>query len=200
MELFKSGASFFAPPVQPRCLQSVAANTIGVPVPDDAVACLQTALQSHWDGARYVSVLPAPDRYDPNIDIVAAPIYEAVPITDTRLLATAAQVRGQWADGGSELFDPINGTDDQRTRVRCSVAIRATPTTATPPIPPCAATPGRCARPAWPSSTTASGPVRGERLPDSGGAREAFHPMFVARSGGGRGHGGARWVRRRSLS
>jgi glucoamylase len=113
-----TGASFFARSVQLRCLQAVAANTVGVPVPDqtaEAIAWLQTALESHWDGTRYVSVLPAPnDGYDPNIDIVMAAIYGAVPITDTRMLATAAQLRGQWADSGSPAFFPINGDDDQR--------------------------------------------------------------------------------------
>ena len=52
--------------------------------------------------------------YDPNIDIVMAAIYGAIPVTDTKLLATAAQLRSQWADPGSAYFYPINGADQQR--------------------------------------------------------------------------------------
>ena len=59
-----------------------------------------------------------PDRpsrapYDPNIDIVSAAIYGAVPVTDTKLLATAALLRSQWADPNSPNFYPINGADQQ---------------------------------------------------------------------------------------
>ena len=43
-----------------------------------------------------------------------AAIYGAVPVTDTKLLATAAQLRSQWADPGSAYFYPINGADQQR--------------------------------------------------------------------------------------
>jgi glucoamylase len=63
-------------------------------------------------------VLPVPADYrapyDPNIDIVMAAIYGAIPVTDTKLLATAAQLRSQWADPGSTYFYPINGADQQR--------------------------------------------------------------------------------------
>jgi glucoamylase len=52
--------------------------------------------------------------YDPNIDIVMAAIYGAIPVTDTKLLATAAQLRSQWADPDSGYFYPINGADQQR--------------------------------------------------------------------------------------
>ena len=63
-------------------------------------------------------MLPVPTDYrapyDPNIDIVMAAIYGAVAITDTRLLATAAMLRSQWADPASTYFYPINGADQQR--------------------------------------------------------------------------------------
>ena len=43
-----------------------------------------------------------------------AAIYGAVAITDTRLLATAARLRRQWADPASAYFYPINADDRQR--------------------------------------------------------------------------------------
>ena len=43
-----------------------------------------------------------------------AAIYGAVPVTDTKLLATAALLRSQWADPTSSYFYPINGADQQR--------------------------------------------------------------------------------------
>jgi Glycosyl hydrolases family 15 len=38
----------------------------------------------------------------------------AIPVTDTKLLATAAQLRSQWADPGSTYLYPVNGADQQR--------------------------------------------------------------------------------------
>jgi glucoamylase len=115
------GASFFARSVQLRCFQAIAANTIGLSVPDwlpAALPWLQNALASHWNGQYYQSMLPVPTDYrapyDPNIDIVMAAIYGAIPVTDTKLLATAAQLRSQWADPDSGYFYPINGADQQR--------------------------------------------------------------------------------------
>jgi glucoamylase len=114
------GASFFARSVQLRCFQAVVANTIGLAVPDwlsTAVAWLESALAGHWNGQYYQSILPVPtDKtpYDPNIDIVMAAIYGAVAVDDTKLLATAALLRGQWADPTSGYFYPINGADQQR--------------------------------------------------------------------------------------
>ncbi len=49
--------------------------------------------------------------YDSNIDVVAAAIYGAVAPADTRLLATAALLRDQWADPASKHVYPINGDD-----------------------------------------------------------------------------------------
>jgi glucoamylase len=112
------GYSFFARSAQLRCFQAIAANTIGIAVPawlPDALTWLINALESHWNGEVYQSVLPVPtdDRapYDPNVDIVQAAIYGAESVTDPRLLATAAQLRAQWADPASKYFYPINGAD-----------------------------------------------------------------------------------------
>ncbi len=116
------GASFFTRSVQLKCFQAIAANNLGIPVPgwlSTAVPWLENALASHWNGQYYRSLLPVPTDfgrapYDPNIDIVAAAIYGAVALTDTKLLATAALLRSQWADPASKYFYPINGADQQR--------------------------------------------------------------------------------------
>jgi glucoamylase len=112
------GYSFFARSAQLRCLQAVAANSAGIAVPSwlpAAITWLTGALDSHWNGECYQSVLPVPTDYrapyDPNIDIVQAAVYGAESVTDPRLLATAAQLRAQWADPSSKYFYPINGTD-----------------------------------------------------------------------------------------
>jgi len=115
------GASFFARSVQLRCFLAVTANTAGIPVPgwlSTAIPWLESALAGHWNGQCYQSVLPVPSDYrapyDPNIDIVMAAIYGAVAVTDTKLLATAALLRSQWADPASSYFYPINGADQGR--------------------------------------------------------------------------------------
>lgn len=112
------GYSFFARSAQLLCLQAIKTNTIGLGVPqgtDAAITWLQAALQQHWNGSYYVSILnPQPAGYDPNIDIVCACIYGAVPVTDTKLLATAAQLRSQWADDGQHPQYPINVADKAR--------------------------------------------------------------------------------------
>ena len=115
------GASFFARAVQLQCFQAIMANTSGIPVPgwlSTAVPWLENALEGHWSGQYYRSLLPVPTDYrvpyDPNIDIVMAAIYGAVALTDTKLLATAALLRSQWADPTSKYFYPINGADQQR--------------------------------------------------------------------------------------
>jgi glucoamylase len=112
------GYSFFARSAQLRCFQAVAANTVGVTVPDwlpAALTWLTSALDSHWNGELYQSVLPVPTDYrapyDPNIDIVQAAIYGAESVTDPRLLATAAQLRAQWTDPASKYCYPINAAD-----------------------------------------------------------------------------------------
>ena len=116
------GFSFFARAVQLKCLQEITANSFGIPVPPAAAAAitfLQNALQSHWNGQFYQSLIPAPSDnrapYDPNIDIVLSSLYGAVPLTDTKMLATAAQIRSQWSDSSSSLAYPINAADQART-------------------------------------------------------------------------------------
>jgi glucoamylase len=116
----ETGASFFARAVQLQCLQAITGNTLGIPVPgwlSTAIPWLQNALQEHWNGQYYQSLLPVPtDKtpYDPNIDIVMAAIYGAVPVTDTKLLATAALLRSQWDDPDSIYNYQINQADQQR--------------------------------------------------------------------------------------
>ncbi len=120
-----SGYSFFARAVQLRCLRAVSASAYGIAVPPGtagAIAWLASALRGHWNGTRYVSLLArspgggsppvsAAQGYDPNIDIVLASVYGAVPATDTRLLATAGQLRRQWEDIASSVVYPINVSD-----------------------------------------------------------------------------------------
>jgi glucoamylase len=115
------GYSFFARSVQLRCLQAVAANSAGIAVPSwlpAAVSWLTSALDGHWNGEHYQSMLPVPADYrapyDPNIDIVQAAIYGAESVTDPRLLATAAQVRAQWTGPSSKYSYPINDADAAR--------------------------------------------------------------------------------------
>jgi len=115
------GYSFFARSAQLRCFQAVAANSAGIAVPDwlpAAMTWLTSALDGHWNGEYYRSVLPVPTDYrapyDPNIDVAAAVIYGAESVTDPRLLATAAQLRAQWADPGSAYYYPVNGADAAR--------------------------------------------------------------------------------------
>jgi glucoamylase len=115
------GYSFFARSAQLRCFRAIAANTVGITVPDwlpAALTWLTTALDGHWNGEYYQSVLPVPTDYrapyDPNIDIVQAAIYGAESVTDPRLLATAARLRAQWADPDSAYFYPVNGDDAAR--------------------------------------------------------------------------------------
>ena len=116
------GASFFARAVQLQCFQAITANTLGIPVPgwlSTAIPWLQNALETHWNGQYYQSLLPVPTDpnrapYDPNIDIVIAAIYGAVAVTDTKMLATAARLRSQWDDSTSQFYYPINGADQAR--------------------------------------------------------------------------------------
>jgi glucoamylase len=122
------GFSFFTRSVQLRCFRELAANPVGIPVPagtDAAIAWLEDALAAHWNGTYYATMIggtapgdpgqPAvPAGYDPNIDIVQACIYGAVPCTDTKLLATAAQLISVWADESSPEVYPINIADATR--------------------------------------------------------------------------------------
>ena len=85
-----------------------------------AIAWLTTALDGHWNGTLYQSMLLVPTDYrapcDPNIDIVQAAVYGAESVTAPRILATAAQLRAQWGDSGSKYLYPVNGTDAAQGR------------------------------------------------------------------------------------
>ncbi len=111
------GQSFFTRSVQLRCLIDVAGNTLGLAVPpgiEEAASWLRQALQDHWNGTLYVSVLdPTSPRggYDPNIDVVMASVYGAVDSSDPQLLATAAVLRRQWTDPASSVGYPVNAAD-----------------------------------------------------------------------------------------
>jgi glucoamylase len=122
-----TGFSFFARAAQLRCFEEVLATPIpGIDQPGDlqtAIDWLRPALDGHWDGNQYISVLadpghggqpspqhPVVDGYDPNIDIVQACLYGGVSATDTRLLATVARLRSLWVEGGIAFY-PINKAD-----------------------------------------------------------------------------------------
>jgi glucoamylase len=124
------GYSFFARAAQLLCFEEVLATSVaGIDKPNQlqlAIDWLRQALDDHWDGAKYISMMadpgggraPSPQQpvvsgYDPNIDIVQACIYGAVPCTDTKMLATAAQLRSQWEEGGVAFY-PINKADQQQ--------------------------------------------------------------------------------------
>jgi glucoamylase len=124
-----TGYSFFARSAQLRCFEEIQASAItGIDKPaglQAAIEWLRLALASHWDGSKYVSLMadpgngaqPSPQNpvvsgYDPNIDIVQSAVYGAIPVTDTKLLATAAQLRSQWEEGGIAFY-PINKADKE---------------------------------------------------------------------------------------
>lgn len=124
-----TGFSFFTRSAQLRCFEDVQASALAdldKPVAlNPAVDWLRQALAGHWDGNKYVSMMadpgdgtqpspliPVVSGYDPNIDIVQAAVYGAVPVTDTKLLATAAQLRSQWEEGGIAFY-PINKADKE---------------------------------------------------------------------------------------
>ena len=116
-EGWHKGHSFFARAVQLGCFRAIADNTIGIARPDGlnaAIGDLEDALKRHWNGQLYTSLESPASGFDPNIDIVLASLYGAVPTTDPRLLATAARLRTLWADPGSDRFYPINGDDRGR--------------------------------------------------------------------------------------
>ena len=120
------GPSFFARSVQLRCLREAqSTNALRLTLPaalGQAVNELAAALDSHWDAGRglYISMLnghlppgsllPDLSGYDPNIDIVSACVYGAVPCTDPKLLATAAKVRAAYEPGGACPY-PVNAAD-----------------------------------------------------------------------------------------
>ncbi len=124
-----TGYGFFARSAQLRCFLEIQASQItGIDKPSGlkpAIDWLRQAIAGHWDGSKYVSMMadpgegaePSPQNpvvsgYDPNIDIVQAAVYGAVAVTDNKLLATAAQLRSQWEEGGIAFY-PINKADKE---------------------------------------------------------------------------------------
>ena len=110
------GYSFFARAVQLRFFREISGNAIGIAVPAgvaDAVSWLESQLVTHWNGQLYVSILDGAVQagYDANIDIVSSVCYGGIEPTDTKLLATAAILRHQWADPSSSSYYPVNGAD-----------------------------------------------------------------------------------------
>jgi len=123
----RDGYSFFARAVQLRCFSELAANAVGGPVAPgvaEAISWLQARLVEHWNSTERIYVTfggpagatnpPLTPGYDPNVDIVMACVYGAIPCTDTRLLATAARIRSQWTDPASPFAYPINAADAAR--------------------------------------------------------------------------------------
>lgn len=108
------GQSFFARSVQLKCFQVIQKAPFGIAPPagvDAAITFLRQQLPQHWNGTTYISLLPQVPEYDTNIDIVSAAVYGAIPYTDTKLLASAAQLRKQFADPASPDKYPINIAD-----------------------------------------------------------------------------------------
>jgi glucoamylase len=123
----RDGYSFFARAVQLRCFAELVGNSLGIPVPGgvaEAIGWLQSRVPEHWNSAENIYVTfggpeftqnpPLTPGYDPNVDIVMACIYGALPCTDTRILATAARIRSQWTDPASTFRYPINTADEAR--------------------------------------------------------------------------------------
>jgi len=123
----RDGYSFFARAAQLRCFTDLANNNLGIPVPagvTEAIGWLRARLPEHWNSTENVYVTfggpestqnpPCTPGYDPNIDILMASVYGAIPSTDTRLLATAARIRSQWTDQASPFRYPINSSDEAR--------------------------------------------------------------------------------------
>ena len=118
-----SGFSFFARSIQLKCFTDVLAKatTLGLsPTLQSQIqaACtdLSAALDKHWDAGngRYASILGAGAGARGaalNVDVVMASVYGAVAPTDTKLLATAAQVRDAFANQSSSNFYAINAQD-----------------------------------------------------------------------------------------
>lgn len=123
------GPSFFARAAQLRCLREAqSTNVLQLNLPPalpKAIDKLTAALDSHWDGGQQLyrsvpdgrlpdgSLLPNLTGYDPNIDVVSACVYGAVPCTDPKLLATAAKVRAAYEAGGACPYG-VNDADQGR--------------------------------------------------------------------------------------
>jgi glucoamylase len=119
----ESGYSFFARSVQLRCLQELHAHPFDITLPDGvdaAITWLTDQLPKHWsDPAGCYTTFQPPwgpdprrDPYDPNIDIVLGALLGAgTPVTEPKLLATAAKLRSAWTEDANVSY-PINLADD----------------------------------------------------------------------------------------
>lgn len=119
------GYSLFARAVELQCFREVDA-TATVPTPAgllDAVTWLEGALDRHWDADHemFVSLLnpDIPGRqddvsaeYSPNVDVVLAALHGALPMTDSRLLSSAAKLRDAFTRPDRPSYFPINTSDD----------------------------------------------------------------------------------------
>lgn len=120
--------TFFSRSIHLRCFRDFSKNALGMDVPAGvapAIKWLEQQIPNHWNGWCYVTML-SPDGpagtsvmaddvgYDPNIDIVSAAVYGGVPVTDTKVLATAGHMRRLWADPASDCVYPINVEDQTR--------------------------------------------------------------------------------------
>ncbi len=113
------GYSFFARAVQLRFFREITNNTIGnhgsswrgqchFLARECPFAALERQPLRQYDGCQ------TQPGYDANIDIVSSVCYGAIDPTDTKLIATAAILRQQWADPTSQAYYPINGADSQK--------------------------------------------------------------------------------------
>jgi glucoamylase len=117
-----SGYSFFTRSVQLECFTELLAQTSVVGITSQqqtqiqaACADLKTQLATHWNATNglYESILPINSGRgaDLNVDVVMASVYGAISCLDSKLLATAAQIRSTFADSGSPYFYQINAQD-----------------------------------------------------------------------------------------
>jgi glucoamylase len=116
------GHSLFTRSVQLKCFNEVVANAERLKLNSETQVSLSEAqfqlsraIQEHFapSEGRYRSVPDAPNAngWDLNSDAVMASVYGAIPCTDGKLLATAAQVRAAFADSSSPWYYPVNGQD-----------------------------------------------------------------------------------------
>ncbi len=127
-----------------------------------AIPWLQNALASHWNGQYYQSMLPVPTDYrrlptTPTSTSSWRPSMAPSLVTDTKLLATAAQLRSRWADPELDVL-PTRSTApiSNAVLVPCSAATRGDVYDGDTDTQARAITPGRCPRPTSPSCTTGS--------------------------------------------
>ena len=123
----ETGYSFFARATQLRCLLAIQEQSYDLTVPpalNAAVTWLQGKLAAHWDeqNGYYCTFEPGTDispnpsdahrdPYDPNSDILMACVYGAVPVTDPKLLSSAAKIRAIYEN--KDTGYPVNQADNK---------------------------------------------------------------------------------------